>query len=334
MPVTLKPNDSIREHILHLHKPDKSATESTASTHKYMPSQEEIKKIAKLIEHLSGLKVNETMKKGELKIEFVTMKELLEMMERDKLSLVDELDAPQVIRDAIKIVIKKDKTDEKQTKDVGGRFDVKRNTIFLVHDHIEMLIRDGSVNLVKQGVVDGEVKRSLRHFLRKTADREAVKRTERFVVLLCTAHEMMHEISAENNPELGYSNWTKNSEQLRILSQAAKNMHDPSKVKNLIIELRENERLHHILDIYDETIAYHIGHLVLCKLGYEKESTYNLKRAMDESPELAKGIAFLEAIERTTHKNPVAFTIHNPPQNMQEIEDHKLYLRRTRGWKV
>jgi len=41
-----------------------------------------------------------------------------------------------------------------------------------------------------------------------------------------------------------------------------------------------------------------------------------------------------ESSTETTHQNPIAFTFHNPPESMQEIENHKAYLRRTRGWKV
>lgn len=336
MPVTLK-HENIREHIAHIHIWNKTSDESIPPAEKYaryIPSKEEISTIAKLIETFSGLKVNERMKKGDLKIEFVTMKELLEMTERDLLSLVDELDAPQAVRDALKTLIKEDKADEKETKNKAGRFDVKRNTVFLVYDRIPKFVHDGSVNLVKKGVVDGEVKRSLRHFLRKTADKEAVKRTERFVILIWAAHEMMHRVCAENNPQVGYSDLTADSTKLKILAEVAKNMRNPSKVKNLRIELKESERLGHILNVYDEAIAYRVSHLILRELGYEKESNYDLERILEISPELAKGIAFLEAIERTTHKNPVAFTIRKPPQNMQEIENYSAYLRRTRGWRV
>jgi hypothetical protein len=59
MPVTLKSNDSMRDHLTNFHLTDKPVGESTSSSDnyaRYTPSKEEMTKIMELVENRTGLK--------------------------------------------------------------------------------------------------------------------------------------------------------------------------------------------------------------------------------------------------------------------------------------
>jgi hypothetical protein len=337
MPTTLKTYGNIRDHLTNIHLAEEPHSESTPSElhSRYVPSKEEIIRIANLIEKKSGMRVSNNIKSGEISFEFRSVKDAAEIMLKERLAVLDAMSIEKPIHDALKSFLK-DRYNKGKLfdKDTPAFFHTECSSVCIIPERFEKILKEGSVVSVREGLVKGNIKKNL---FRENVSGEAVREVKKFLMLRTTTHELVHRVVEENNRHVGYAHLEGEANELKLLGRIAKaevDEKDFAKSKILHHAIKANRLQMNTLHSYNEAIAYYIGFLVMCELGYSTQEKYQFERTKISEPEIAKVINFFEAVQSTTHQNPVAFTIRNPPQSMQEIENHKAYLRRTRGWKV
>jgi hypothetical protein len=178
-------------------------------------------------------------------------------------------------------------------------------------------------------------------------------RIERFYVLAGFIHELVHQTVAENNFKVVNARLEATAAMTKVISDidGVENK-DPKIIKKFFSQLSteyakiedvqgEDSEIMRTLDSirdrmfaltsYNEAVAYYTTRKVVGKLGLSHTSTRLFNFAKERNDLTTKGISFLETIERKTGKNPIAFTIHNPPLSMEEIKDANKYLARI-GW--
>jgi predicted transport protein len=327
-----KPSDSIREHLTNIHLSEKTnldyVTSSNFKYSKYVPTKEEVIQIAKLIEKVSGMKIDERFRKGDVKIELVTKEEAEKTVRADLYDILEGLHLePRIHNNIYKNYIK---NSEVIDKGCNAYFNERHSTVYLIYDNTEKSVKESSVNLVEAGKIDGKIER---HFFRKTVDQQTLEKIWRYFMLSITIHEVTHGISFKNNSELANVRLNGQAELLKIESEIQKS-NDPKRIRILDHSMKAKKRQVEAYMVYGEAIAHRTENLVMNELDYDKLSNLFLEVIKSNQSNIAAGLEFLEAVERTTHQNPVAFTIHDPPKSMLEIENHKVYLRRSRGWRV
>ncbi len=314
MPVTLMPGGgiSIKDHITRLHGTGKTNSESASPpTELYIPSKYEIMQVAMRIEETTGMKISESLKKGEWEVKDVSRDKATQIKQEKEYSIFEKY-----IKDADELEkLRKQIMDESScSKDSLAFFNSPDNTIYRVSDNTKRLIE---YHCKSSGV---------------KPDSPKGKRIEKFINLSSFVHESIHKTVNENYPLIG--DWVSNgfTEQAKTIAEFLKTGHKDEEPLNKSLNLISDTT--GVLTAYNEGIAYYAGHKIVCKMGYLSHAMELLETVKQKYPHIAKGIAFLEYIEKKTGENPIKYTIKHPPQTMKHIEHPDEYLRDLKEGKV
>jgi len=325
MPVTLKSNDSLRDHLTNFHLTDKAVGESASSSDnyaRYTPSKEQMTKIMELVENRTGLKFG----KRDLRFFFITREEATKLATDEFSSILAELRLDKnTFNSLLKEVMN---TELKNYKISPGHYSRLTKRVYCMPENLEMAVKRRSVEFVQAGVIQGK----LHGILRKEADERALSRTTEFEVANTLAHEYAHKILHENNLVVD-----KEALRLRLqLYRLASKLKgaDKKEEEKIFKSIKQINKNIDAIDVFDEAVAYLVEYRVMRDLGFDKEVSFYLKNLMLQNLDIAKGIAFLEQIESIANRNPIPLIYKNLPESMLEIENPRAYLRRTTGWRV
>jgi len=324
MPLIFKERN-IKDHIKNVPMSDQLKEAPASEKYaRYLPSKEEIIRIAELIERFSGMKVDEKVKRGEIEVKFISSRNLRKERLNDELSACDRMNLEPRIYNKVKHRIKNVSGTPLQSR--LAYFEPKNNTIYVLYDNFDKLIKEESLAYVKAGIIDGKIER---HFFRKTADAKSTEEIEKFVVRDVLSHELTHQIFAGNNPQYQKTVLETDERAFKLFSETVKAEanKDYEKLKELSTEVESNNDHATALHIYREAIACSVTHNVMYELGFRIPADVRMARL---PPQYKKGISFLDEINRATGQNPITFTMHDPPQSMREIENPELYIRRVK----
>jgi len=312
MQTTVKPPAGMgMKDLIKLHSADKSASESTSSSsQKYVPSREEIKKIAKLIEKTTKMEVSELLKNGEGKVKSVS---------KDVADKADHEEMQSIFKKFIRYPEVLEQIRQKITNEIsyGGNipafFSSPDNTVYLISDNFEQIVKKYCEN------------RGL------NVDSEEGRRIEKFLTLFYFTHEHVHQTVKRNNPLVGNNREDALMEQAKIISEHLEDEHKtPEKEETAVKSLRSIVDRMNALEAYNEGVTHYATDTIMCKLGYSELSAIQLRQLREDKkyvPIHSKGLRFVEAIQVKTHQNPIAFTINHPPLSMKYIENPDEYLK-------
>jgi len=332
MPVTfMPPKDNIRRNIFQMHGGNESRNETTSTSKDlYAPLKEEVRRIAKLIEKFSEMEISEPLRKGEVKMNSVSREKAEKMLKGETLELLEKIDIKPFVREGLKKFC--------------------RDSDFYPSFALGFTLSStGKGYIIKENIEDALLNEFAVPIKLENSDK---MRIERFYVLGGFVHELVHQIVAENNPRVSNARLEATADIAKVISsiEGVENK-DPEIIKIFFSQLSteyakiedvqgEDSEIMRTLDSirdrmfaltsYNESVAYYTTRKVVGKLGLSHTSTRLLNFAKERDDLTGKGIIFLETIERKTGKNPIAFTIHNPPRSMEEIEDPNKYLERAR----
>lgn len=336
MPVTfMPPKDNIRHNIFQMHGGNESRNETTSTSKDlYAPLKEEVRRIAKLIERFSEMEISEPLRKGEVKMNSVSREKAEGMFKKETLEVLEELNIKPFVREGLKKFILD--LDFYPSSALGFTLS-STGKGYLINENIEDALLDEFALPIR-------------------LENSERMRIERFYVLAGFVHELVHQTVAENNPRVTNARLEATADIAKVISsvEGVENK-DPEIIKKFFSQLSteyakiedvqgEDSEIMRTLDSirdrmfaltsYNEAVAYYTTRKVLGKLGLSHTSTRLLNFVKERNDLTTKGIVFLETIERKTGKNPISFTIHNPPWSMEEIEDSNKYLESVRERKV
>ena len=313
----LKPSESTgMKDLVRLHGADKSYGETTSSSDQlYTPYKEEIKKIAKYIEEISGMKVSENFKKGNINVKFASSEKVTKVAQEELYKTAEKfihdphilVQVRQMLRDEALI----GEADSHGTR-AGGVFIESQNTAYVIKDSIE------------EGIKEQCAIRSV------GLESEEGRKIKRFLTLSPIVHETTHQIIKQNNPLIG--NWWVNgsSEISKIYAVYVGIPIDEEIAKDIEAKVQQVRDKTDALQDVDEGIAHYLTCKVTSKLGLSHSAMRQLQMTKENEDHriTAKGITFVEAIERKTRReNPFAIIINHPPLTMRYINNPSEYLK-------
>jgi len=313
----LKPSESAGiKDLVRLHSADKSDGETTSSSSQlYTPYKEEIKTAARLIEKFSGMKVGENFKKGEIKVKFASSEEVTKVAQEELYRIVEKfIHDPHVlvqVRQLLRNEALIGEADSHGTR-AGGVFIESQNAVYVIKDSIEEAVKEQcAVRSVKPESEEG-------------------RKIERFFTLSPIVHEAIHQIIKQNNPLIG-NWWTNESMEIaKIYAVYVGIPIDGEIAKDIEAKVQRVRDKMDALQAVDEGIAHYLTCKVTSKLGLSHSAMRQLQMSKEDDDKriTAKGITFVEAIERKTRgENPVAIIINHPPLTMRYIDHPDEYLK-------
>jgi len=321
---TVKPSESAGiKDLVRLHGADKSYGETTSSSSQlYTPYKEEIITVARLIEKFSGMKVGENFKKGEIKVKFASSKEVTKVAQEELYKTVEKfIHDPHVlvqVRQMLRNGALIGEADSHGTR-AGGVFIESQNTAYVIKDSIE------------EGVKEQCEIRSVK------LESEEGRKIKRFFTLSPIVHEAIHQIIKQNNPLIG-NRWANGSTEIvKIYAGYVGIPIDGEIAKDIKAKVQRVRDKSDALQAVDEGIAHYITCKVTSKLGFSHSAMRQLQMRKEDKDNriTAKGINFVEAIERKTRgENPVAIIINHPPQTMRYIDHPDEYLKDLKEGKI
>jgi hypothetical protein len=309
--------------LIRLHGADKSHGETAPSSSQlYTPYKEEIITAARLIEKFSGMKVGENFKKGNINVKFATSEEVTKVSQEEQYKIVEKfIHDPYVLLQFRHLLPNGPLIGEADSygRRAGGAFIESQNTSYVIKDSIEEAIRE---------------QRAIRSV---EAESEEGRKIKRFLTLSPIVHEAVHETIKHNNPLIG--NWWVNrtTEIVKVYAAYVGIPKDEEIAKDIEEKVQKVREKTDALKAVDEGIAHYITCKVTSKLGLSHSAIRQLQmRKEDENDRItAKGINFVEAIERKTREeNPVAIIIKHPPLTMKYIEHPDEYWKDLKEGKV
>jgi hypothetical protein len=286
--------------------------EASGQYSKYMPSAEEIKKIAKLIEKTTKMEVSQALKDGKVGIKFVTREEAARIQREEALTLVEKyVQTPQLREKVIKGVME---------------YNFVSNTMLSFFDSI-----DNSLGIVVDNF-EGSFKRQCEERLIEPDGPKGI-RFRKFMLLDSVTHEFIHNTIKENSPSVGNARLNALIEMTKIISENVKDGQsvqiggEPA-IRLLLVKDRSDAML-----TYNEGVTSYATHKITSKLGYADLADRWLRGGREEGSIYSDGIKFLEAVQVETAKNntnPIELTIKHPPTSMMHIKNPEEYLKDVR----
>jgi Asp-tRNA(Asn)/Glu-tRNA(Gln) amidotransferase C subunit len=302
-PVAFK-EDSIRDNLQDIPMSNQlkevSASEKYA---KYLPSKEEIKRIATYIEKTTKMKVSEAFKNGEGTIKIVRSAEANKMEQEELYSILKKLvPNPYILEQLRPIVMAR----MFYSENVPAFFSASDNSVYLISDNFDQIIKKYCEN------------RGLK------MNSKGGRKIEEFLTLFYFIHENIHQTVKENNPIVGNKREDALKEHAKLVSD-----HSPEKEESAVKQLDSITDRMDALEAYDEGVTHYATHKIMCKLGYAPQAETQIRQLREDKkhvPLHSKGLRFIEAIQVKTHQNPIEYTIKHPPLTMRHIEHPDEYL--------
>jgi len=286
---------------------------------KYMPSREEIKKIARLVEKVTKMKVSENLKEG---------KGIVKIVNREQAEIIDKgqsyLTLEKFVHDPLLREMLKKRIDDAYLLNQSrpAFFNPANDGVYLIAENFEFLLRN-----------------QCEEFGLKPDSPEG-RRLERYLILHYFIHEHIHQTVKRNNPRVGDSQEDAMKAQAKLASEyLADALKTPEKEKNMLKAMALITDRMDAMESYDEGVAHYATHKVLCKLGFSKWASWTLRTFREDTKHIlhSEGIKFIEAVQIKTSKtntNPIEFTIGHPPTSMRHIELPDEYLKDREAGKI
>lgn len=273
---------------------------------KYLPSKEEIVTIANLIERITGMEVDEQLKKGKAKIRVVTGEQVSKINEEEMRSAMGKSINPKVLEK-----FEQHYAEDRLKRGDNSRafFSHSKDTLFLIGDAIEK----GVKNLCEMKSIK--------------PDSPEGRRIERYLVLSASAHELVHRTTGKNSPQIRReAGFEGIADGVKILSEFEdiKNK-DPKRAAILTRSSGQHLNRMYTMQICDEGISYYAERKIMCELGYADwaEAEFRIMRSSLRNDDTYKqfriAMVLLDHVEEKIKANPVAFLIRNPPKSLEEI---------------
>jgi hypothetical protein len=317
----LTPSESAgMKDLFRLHGADKSYGEAVSSqSQKYLPSKEEIKKIAWHIEKIMKVKVSDALINGEEGTKVILVQDLEKLLDGRVNQRLERFARYPLVVEQLK---QEETKGFEPVKHAPSYFDPSDGAVYMITDNFEKIYREKC----EEKMID--------------ANSAEGKRFEGFLKALYFTHEEIHKTIAEKSPAIRNSSSDRWAELAKVLEKHLDDENKtPEKEEKVVKSIESIRDKYDALDTCMEGIAHYAGHKVMCKLGYPSWASTefgNIRNYTGTEPETpaykevmdaSKGIKFVEAIQIRTHENPIALIIEHPPTSMKYINNPGEYLK-------
>lgn len=289
--------------------------EASEQYSKYLPSVEEIKKIARLIEKTTKMEVSKALKDGEIRIKVVPWEEAERAAHENAYALIEKYIPDSHLREGVRERVMRLTFFKKDTL---GFFDPLDNSVDILADNLE--------NTFKLLCEELLIK----------ADSPKGRRLERYLFLSSAIHESIHQTINENNPAIRNAWWDAFIEGTKILQELAKGGLSSQEKEKILARMSSADDKKDAMRAYDEGVAHYTEHKIMCKLGYSDWAEDDLREVREQKERAlhSAGTKFIQAIQVRTHQNPIEYTIKHPPTSMRYIENPDEYLKAREEGKI